>query len=81
MEGKTSGWQDSLLNPTNTKYAMEVCSHVLVSIRETNSTLNGDGLRECACAAWAIIPEYLVLGLLVVRMVPRQFSLSTLGEH
>lgn len=24
MEGKTSGWQDSLLNPANTKYAMEV---------------------------------------------------------
>ncbi|CAN0031506.1 unnamed protein product, partial [Ectocarpus sp. 4 AP-2014] len=23
MEGKTSGWQDSLLNPANTKYAME----------------------------------------------------------
>lgn len=30
MEGKTSGWQDSLLNPTNTKYAMEVCTYTYI---------------------------------------------------
>lgn len=32
MEGKTSGWQDSLLNPANTKYAMEVRNQYSVVI-------------------------------------------------
>ncbi|CAM9724626.1 unnamed protein product [Ectocarpus sp. 12 AP-2014] len=31
MEGKTSGWQDSLLNPANTKYAMEALTNIRLS--------------------------------------------------
>eukprot|EP00903_Cladosiphon_okamuranus_P012127 g11378.t1 len=79
MEGKTSGWQDSLLNPTNTKYAMEALTNIRLSCCG-GGTLIPVVKRHHHIETLDMLRDLHAVGAVDLRRIDNFINRATMGE-
>ncbi|CAM9313431.1 unnamed protein product [Hapterophycus canaliculatus] len=79
MEGKTSGWQDSLLNPANTKYAMEALTNIRLSCCG-GGTLIPVVKRHHHVETLDMLRDLHAVGAVDVRRIDNFIHRATMGE-